>query len=266
MKRWMADRWRAFVLTVVSGLSLTAAAYGATATYTVLETAVHDTSLYTQGLILDGDDLIESAGLYGESCLVRYNASTGSEIQRKALPAHIFAEGIHQYNGSLYLLTWKEHRAFRLNPETLMARQQFPLETEGWGLTHNGTCFIQSDGSDVLFFRNSETFKVEKKISVREGTRPRDLLNELEYAHGLVWANVYMTSLIVAISPDDGQVACTLDLSALAARHEDIDSGLVLNGIAYDPRRDAFWVTGKCWPRRYLIKVTLPAPSSPAAR
>jgi glutamine cyclotransferase len=264
MKTERSNPGYAFALIALFGALLATPAPGANVSYTILETADHDAALYTQGLIVDGDDLIESAGLYGESSLVRYNAATGNVLQRKALPAYLFAEGIHHYNGSLYLLTWQEHCAFRLDSETFIAQQLFTLETEGWGLTHNGQFFIQSDGSDVLFFRNSETFKVEKKLPVREGARPRDKLNELEFAHGLIWANVYMTPLILAISPDDGHVAYTLDLSALADRHADIDSGLVLNGIAYDPQRDAFWVTGKCWNKRYLLKIDLPAaPSTP---
>ncbi|MDF7823403.1 glutaminyl-peptide cyclotransferase [Pontiellaceae bacterium B12227] len=254
MKRWISGLSGALAV----GWSIAASAYGAAATYKILETADHDPSLFTQGLIVDGTDLIESSGKYGVSKLVRYNAATGQVIRSAPLPASVFAEGLVQHNGSLYLLTWKERKAFRLDPADLNILQEFPLDTEGWGLTHDGQHFIQSNGSDILFFRNSSSFKTEKKLSVREGMYRWSRLNELEYAHGLIWANVFMTSTILAISPEDGQVAFSLDLSPIAARHKSADNNQVLNGIAYDPKRDAFWVTGKYWNKRYLIRIIQP--------
>lgn len=227
------------------------------ATYEILETKEHNTTLFTQGLIVDEDNIIESSGLYGQSRIVRYKAATGELIRSTPLPTFIFAEGLEQYNGSLYLLTWREGRAYQLNPADFSITAQFPIKTEGWGLSHNGKHFIQSDGSSTLYFRNSDTFKVEKRLLVYEGSRRRGNLNELEYAHGLIWANVYMTSTILAISPEDGKVAFSLDLSELTKNHRSRDANHVLNGIAYDPQRDAFWVTGKCWNKRYLIKVNL---------
>jgi glutamine cyclotransferase len=226
--------------------------------YAVLETKDHDPTLFTQGLIVDGEDLIESSGLYGQSKIVRYNAETGDVINRSPLPSSIFAEGIQRLDDSIYLLTWREGRAYRLEASSFLIRQVFPLETEGWGLTHDGQHFIQSDGSDQLYFRNSSTFQVEKTITVRDNGQPQPMLNELEYANGLIWANVYMTPIIVAISPDRGEVVLELDLSELTARHSDGNPGHVLNGIAYDSERDAFWITGKCWSKRYLINIGQP--------
>lgn len=258
MKQWMSETFRALFGIAVCCGGLTSPAYSAEAAYKVLKTAEHDASRFTQGLIVDGDNLIESAGRYGESKVVRYNTATGHVLQTLSLPSFVFAEGIHQFNDSLYLLTWRENCAYRLNAADFSFQQSFKLENEGWGLTHDGQHFIQSDGSDVLFFRNSTTFKIEKKLPVREGTLRRNNLNELEYAKGLIWANIFMTSTILAISPDDGQVAFSLDLSELSAEHVDDNSNHVLNGIAYDAPRDAFWVTGKCWDKRYLITIDTP--------
>lgn len=243
------------VLTLIALTTLVLTACHSEKPYKILETKDHDPTLFTQGLIVDGDDLIESAGLYGQSKIVRYKAETGELIHSAPLPKTIFAEGIHQLNNSIFLLTWQEGRAYRLEADSFLIRQVFPLKVEGWGLTHNGEHFIQSDGSDTLYFRNSSTFEIEKTVSVHDGSQPCHNLNELEYARGLVWANVYMTPEIVAIEPDSGEVVFTLDLSELADRHKDGDPGHVLNGIAYDSKRDAFWITGKCWNKRYLIKI-----------
>ena len=253
MKLKQIPRIISLALALCGGVSLVACR--AAPPYTILETKEHDASLYTQGLIVDGDDLIESGGQYGKSRLVRYNAESGQVSQSARLPATIFAEGIHLLSGSIWLLTWQENCVYRIDAKTFSIRQKFPVQTEGWGLTHNGQHFIQSDGSDTLFFRNSSTFAVEKTISVRDGERACYNLNELEFAKELVWANVYMTSTILAIDPNSGEVVLSLDLSDIAARHKDSDPGHVLNGIAYDPARDAFWVTGKCWNKRYLIQI-----------
>ncbi len=258
MNKWISDKLRALALTAVFCGGLATSACGAEASYELLETADHDPSLFTQGFIVDGDELVESSGRYGRSRILRYKTATGEVIRNKPLPSFVFAEGLHQLNGSVYLLTWKEGCAYQLDAEDFSVQRSFKLETEGWGLTHDGHCFIQSDGSNILFFRNSTTFQVEKKVPVFEEIRPRNQLNELEYANGLIWANVYMTATIVAIAPDSGQVVFSLDLSELTARHKDGNPGHVLNGIAYDPQRDAFWVTGKCWNQRYLIRVHPP--------
>lgn len=237
---------------------MTTSAHGLTAAFEVLETVEHDSSFFTQGLVIHEKELFESSGLYKKSKIARYNIETGELIQSTPLPRSIFAEGLHYYNDSLYLLTWREHRAFRLDPTDFSIQQTFTLKTEGWGLTHNGQHFVQSDGSDVLRFRNSSTFETEKSLSVRDGSQPQRNLNELEYAHGLIWANVFTTPFILAISPTNGQVAFSLDLSSLTKKHKDDDANHVLNGIAYDAKRDAFWITGKCWTKRYLIKVNMP--------
>ncbi|MDF7808200.1 glutaminyl-peptide cyclotransferase [Pontiellaceae bacterium B12219] len=263
MKKWFSKKFQTVALVLLICGMPAARVLAAEATYTILETADHDPTLFTQGFVVDEDELIESSGLYGQSRIVRYKTATGQLMQSKALPSSVFAEGLHKLNDSVYLLTWRENFAYRLDAADFSMQQRFVLETEGWGLTHDGKHFIQSDGSNVLYFRNSSTFKVEKQLPVYNGMRRQKNLNELEYAWGLIWANVYMTPAIVAISPDNGCVVFSLDLSRIAARHRDGNPGHVLNGIAYDPRRDAFWVTGKCWNKRYLIQITPPKIATP---
>jgi len=35
--------------------------------------------------------------------------------------------------------------------------------------------------------------------------------------------------------------------------HSEGTDNRVLNGIAYDPLKKAYWITGKLWPKRYLV-------------
>ena len=79
-------------------------------------------------------------------------------------------------------------------------------------------------------------------------------INELEYAKGYIWANIWLSSLIIKINPITGNLAGVYDLADLVIEHASDDGRQVLNGIAYDVREDAFWVTGKLWPKRYLMK------------
>jgi len=78
-------------------------------------------------------------------------------------------------------------------------------------------------------------------------------LNELEWAEGRLWANVWMTDEIVGIDATTGRVEVVVDGSSLldadARREAD-----VLNGIAYVPARKTFLLTGKYWPTLFEVR------------
>jgi len=80
-------------------------------------------------------------------------------------------------------------------------------------------------------------------------------LNELEYIHGEIYANLWQTDRIVRISPRTGRVLGWIDLSGLIDKHQLANADAVLNGIAYDSKRDRVFVTGKLWPSLFEIKV-----------
>lgn len=77
-------------------------------------------------------------------------------------------------------------------------------------------------------------------------------LNELECVDGEVYANVFQHDTIVRIDPATGRVTARVDAAGLrdAADAEGAD---VLNGIAYAPERDRFFVTGKLWPAMFEV-------------
>ena len=111
---------------------------------------------------------------------------------------------------------------------------------------------IQSDGTDVLTFRDPKNFASVKTVKVtRDGAPLRDL-NELEWIDGLVWANVWQTDDIVVIDPANGKVVAQLNLTGLLGRADRNGREDVLNGIAYDAAGKRLFVTGKNWSKLFL--------------
>jgi glutamine cyclotransferase len=90
---------------------------------------------------------------------------------------------------------------------------------------------------------------------VTDGGIPVRDLNELEYVHGEVYANVWHTDRIARISPQSGQIVAWIDLRGLMPSGYRLDPEAVLNGIAYDAASNRLFVTGKLWPRLFEIEV-----------
>lgn len=230
----------------------------ATLTYEILETHPHDSNTFTQGLVVHNGVITEVSGLYAKSFVVQYRADNGEVLKRLALPRDIFAEGITLFDGRLYMLTWHNEKAYVFDAQSLSQETILTYTGEGWGITHDGKHLITSDGSDTLSFRQPQDFSVVKRISVHGGSQSWRLLNELEYAQGFIWANVWQTPYMLAIRPTDGSLAGILNLTELERANNHRPGESVLNGIAYDAATDSFWITGKLWPNRYRIRIKQP--------
>ena len=90
---------------------------------------------------------------------------------------------------------------------------------------------------------------------VKDHGKPVKELNELEYVHGQIYANIWHSDRIARISPATGNVLGWIDLTGLLPENERSGHEAVLNGIAYDAAHDRLFVTGKLWPKIFEIKV-----------
>ena len=227
--------------------------------YTVVARFPHDPSSYTEGLFFRDGLMYEGTGLEGHSALLIYPLATGVPVQSLALPPNLFGEGIVDFGPNLYEWTWQSHLCFVYDRATLHLLRQLPYSGEGWGMTRTATEIVTSDGTDILRFRNPDTFRETHHVIVHNGSdRIRDL-NELEFIHGEIYANLWHSDTIARISPADGRVLGWIDLTGLIPDIQRLTPESVLNGIAFDAAHDRLFVTGKQWPTLFEIKVN-PAP------
>ncbi len=220
----------------------------------VLAIHPHDPAAYTQGLVWHGKDLYESAGQYGQSSLRRVDPVSGIVRQQIALEPRYFAEGLALVGERLIQLTWREGTAPVYDRATFKHLADFHYDGEGWGLCYDGRRLVMSDGSDRLFFRDPKTFVVQGSVAVTRDGVPVPQLNELECVGGMVWANVWQTDDILRIDPATGRVTGVAQATGLLTAEDRAAGAEVLNGIAYDPATQRFWITGKLWPKMFEVR------------
>jgi glutamine cyclotransferase len=244
------------VLLAAPACSDSATAQGPTPGYVLVDTFPHDNEAFTQGLAFWKGRFFEGTGLEGRSTLREVDLETGDVLRSRDLADHLFGEGITIFNGRVYQLTWQNHRAFVYRPENFdRVLRTFRYQTEGWGLTHNGSRLIMSDGTNVLRFRDPRTFRVTRRLEVTNNGDPVQKLNELEWINGEIFANVFTTNFIVRIDPRSGEVLQTIDLSTLRQMENAQGDPNVTNGIAYLRSEDRLFVTGKLWRNVYEIRL-----------
>ncbi len=240
----------------VSVLSLPAVP---TLTVKVVNTYPHDRAAFTEGLVIDGGVLYEGTGLNGQSSLRRVDLESGRVQHSAPLDPQYFGEGITVWDDQIIQLTWKSHVGIVYDKATFKLLKTFNYPSEGWGITHDDKSLIMSDGTPTLYFLDPATFQETKRITVTNQGQPVFNLNELEYVHGEILANVWQTDRIARLSPETGQVIGWIDLTGLLSQADREPPVDVLNGIAYDAEHDRLFVTGKLWPK--LFEITL-VPSS----
>jgi len=218
----------------------------------------HSTGTFTEGLFIHRGKLYESSGGYGESFLAEVDLKTGRAIRTVSIDRHYFAEGIAPYGTTLRLLTWQSGTGFIYSLDTFERKSSFDYRppgspSEGWGLTHDGVNFIRSSGAPKLYVHATADFTQLRTIPVSDAGEPVHMLNELEYVHGRILANIWKKDRIAVIDPATGEVRAWINLAPLRDRITP-DSGSA-NGIAYDAETRRLYVTGKNWDKLFEIEI-----------
>ena len=227
----------------------------------VVATLPHESDAFTQGVLLHQGYLYESTGLYGRSSLRKVDPDNGKVVQRLALDPGYFGEGLERVGNRLIQLTWKEGLALVYDLDTLSLVQAHQYGGEGWGLCFDGEALWMSDGSATLYRRDPVDFSRQSSVTVMQEGWPRDRLNDLACVGDYIYANIWKEHRIVRIDKRSGRVDADIDASPLLALSgRPADPEAVLNGIAHDPKRDEFYLTGKLWPRMFRVRFV------PAAR
>ncbi len=221
-------------------------------TAVAVRTYPHDITSYTQGLFFRDGVLYESTGQYGSSTFRIVDLESGKALRRLDFDRKYFVEGSCVLDGELFILTWENKVVFVYDAQTLEYKRSYSYPREGWGLTTDGQQLIASDGSANLYFLDTKC-RVRKTLPVRMGKRTVRDLNELEYIDGKIWANVYLTDILVIINPETGYVEATVDASGLFPRSKRNPEADVLNGIAVKDGK--VYLTGKQWPHLYEIEL-----------
>jgi glutamine cyclotransferase len=223
--------------------------------FDVIERVAQPRDHFVQGLQLHDGLLYLGTGLYGESRLLIYEFPAMKLRQSAALPETLFGEGVTRFGDRVYQLTWREGKILTYDAATLEAGSTHAINTEGWGITHDGRQLIYSDGSPRLRFLDPEDLSVQREVTVTLNGRALPRINELEYVDGAVWANVWQANQLVRIDPASGVVTAIADLRGILAPEDRRPDTDVLNGIAWDGEANTLWVTGKRWPWIYRIRL-----------
>lgn len=183
----------------------------------------------------------------------------------------------------LFVLTWTSRQmfVFDIRANTDAPGQQLPLlgevsfhtfTGEGWGLTSDGVHLIASDGSNRLTYFLPPTAEVLQAggqgahskpllISVKqievvdaETRRPVRDINELEFANGLIYANIWYKDALAVIDPGAAAVRW-VDASGLYPALQRPKGSDCFNGIAHNATDGTFIVTGKKWDRHFRVAI-----------
>ncbi|MBU1346920.1 MAG: glutaminyl-peptide cyclotransferase [Alphaproteobacteria bacterium] len=225
--------------------------------YEVVARYPHDPTAFTQGLEFHDGDLLESTGR-SPSSIRRVRLEDGVVLQKRDLDRQFFGEGLTAVDDRLITLTWQGGHGFVWDLDDLEPAGTFSYSGEGWGLTHDDTRVILSDGGPHLRFLDPVTLAQTGSVPVTFMGRPLTRLNELEFIEGEVFANIWQTDFIVRIDPATGVVTGVIDLSGLLPDPVDDPADEVLNGIAWDAAGKRLFVTGKNWPTLFEIRLTDP--------
>lgn len=130
-------------------------------------------------------------------------------------------------------------------------------------MTSDGKSLMVSDGSDTIFYWNPKDWsQVERKLKVTLYGKSLELINELEFVDGYLWANKWFTNNIYKIDTNTGKVLLELNLSDLVHLVPNLNVikgndryNAVMNGIAFNAKNQHMYVTGKLWDKVFELQI-----------
>ncbi len=227
--------------------------------YEIIEEYPHDISLYTQGLEFKNNILYESTGLNGYSSLRKFDVYNNQLIDVRFLDDEYFGEGLTILNNKIYQLTWKNRIGFIYDLKTMNMEKSFNYgqSSEGWGLANDGNNLYKSDGTEKIWIIDPVTLKEIDNIQIVTDKKKVKNINELEIVDEKIYANTYQFNkdVVLVINKLTGSVDGIIDFGNLRNRvkqHNNLD---VLNGIAFNKKRNSFFITGKRWDKIFEVKI-----------
>ena len=226
-------------------------------TYEIINEYPHDIKSFTQGLEFHNDTLYESTGKNGQSYVRKLNFKTGDVLKQVDLNSTYFGEGITILNNKIYQLSWQKGTGFVYDLTTFEQLETFKYSNskEGWGLCNDGEKIFKSDGTEKIWLLNPETLVEEDFIQTVTNGSVFNKANELEYVDGKIYANVWQKDSAMIIDASTGAIIGVIDFRGLKSKvkqHPQLD---VLNGIAYNPTSETFFITGKNWDKLFEVKI-----------
>ena len=217
---------------------------------------------FTQGFEFRDGRLYESTGNVGETTKINTITLDGKVTTIADQGRGVFGEGLTILNDEIVQLTWQERTVFVYDiAGKLKRRMKNPRD--GWGLSHDGTNLMFTDGGPRLHYAEPKTFKIGKSVTIKASNVPEvPGVNELEMVGGKLYGNIFMTRNIVRLDPTSGCIDAIADLAVLwevmtpDERAATADSNNVLNGIAYDAATGLFYLTGKRWKSIFVGRFT----------
>lgn len=224
----------------------------------ILNVYPHNPESYTQGLLWFDGFLYESTGGTGRiSALRKLDLETGETLEKVDLSPEFFAEGLEKVDDKLIQLTWKAGQAFVYDFDTFEQIDTFDYEGEGWGICYDGRFVFMSDSTSYLSIRDPQTFDLiyQGAVTLNNQLLSPQLLNELECVGDVIYANAWQTDYILQIDKFNGNIIAFIDASSLLSEDEraSLNANAVLNGIAYNPETNTFFITGKDWSKLFEV-------------
>lgn len=231
----------------------------------ILGALTRDETLSLEGTAIDNGVVFESTGfelVSGVSLVTKSGPALRPLASR--LPAGAMGEGLTLLCDTsilLALVVGSLTTVQYLSRDTLDLKREIVIAGEVWGLASTPDC--STPDFQKVYSSNGTSYITEYDPTTLGVVNVFDTgisgLNELEVmGDGTLWANVWGSSCILALSPDNLKPVywVLVDHEKLRDQDEAVGPeslGVSLNGIAYDSTSGRSFISGKNWPYYYHV-------------